>query len=249
MNLNYKRLIIFVFSALLLLSAFSHKANAQEEAEFRLHPSSGWIKHGEPFNIDVLIDTKGQEVSLARVVLNFNPDLIQITQAQRNEDIFCDWPGEGQLIDNETGMVMATGFCNDPFYSTGEEEDVFVRLTLETLQEDELTINWEYSGRDEPRKSVIMIDGSPPQNILFSSSDEAAPVSGEYIISETDPGVDTDATTPDTGLFSEFGFRTTLILGSGVCFFALGAYILLDPKRKYFNNSRTVVVYEEEERT
>ncbi len=237
MMLNCKfflKIICLVAGFFVVSSSFVFSQNV--DAEFRLEPGSGWIKHGEEFVIDVLIDTKEQEVTLARAALSFDASLIQIVEAQRNEEIFCEWPAGEQFIDNEEGFVVATGFCDRPPYATSEgEEDVFVRLTLETLKEDSLEIEWEYSGRDEPEKSVIMADGSPPQNLLFASSVDARPASGNYTISLVDPSM------PDTNI-ADFGLY--LVLGVGIVLMSIGVYIFLDPKRKNFNKSTTVVVYE-----
>jgi hypothetical protein len=230
----FLKIICLIVTFFLVSSSFVSSQNV--DAEFRLKPGSGWIKHGEDFVIDVLIDTKGQDVTLARTALSFDPSLIQIVAAERNEGIFCEWPAQEQIIDNEEGLVVATGFCNRPPYATKEgQEDVFVRLTLETIREDNLEIIWEYSGRDEPEKSVIMKDGSPPQNLLFASSAEAEPISGNYTISLLDPNI------PDTNITT---FKGYLILGVGIILASIGLYIFFDPQRKNFNKSRTVVVYE-----
>jgi len=41
-------------------------------------------------------------------------------------------------------------------------------------------MDWEYSGSDDPFKSVLMKNGSPPQNALPSKPDVGLFVSSEY---------------------------------------------------------------------
>jgi hypothetical protein len=242
--MKFKCKVFVVLVVLLTLLLPSMKVFAIEgQPEFRLYPASGWIKHNEEFTLDVLVDTKGEEVVLARAAITFDPTLIQVQAAERNDDIFCDWPEDEQLIDNTKGLVVATGFCqsgNDDLYATVGGGDIFVRITFLSLQESPLTIDWDYTGRDEPMKTALLTDGSPPQNILG-----VKPAAGEYVISLTEPtGQDAivGPTTPDTGVFDDA--RATVLIVSGMFLLAFGANLLFDPKRRYFNRSRTVVVYE-----
>ena len=241
MNLKYRW---FSFLMLLLLLIFARSDGVMAASpEFTLYPDSGWIEYGEDFALDVLLDTKGEEVVLVRAVLTFDPDLVQIKSAVRNEEIFCDWPEGEQLIDNEEGMVMATGFCQsgeDDLYATAGEPDVFVRITFETIAEGTLAINWEYTGRDEPMKTVIISDGSPPQNILTTNP---ASRDNTYTISPRE-----EPRTPDAGLPIFENISSTFVLGGGVFVLAFVANILLDPKRRYFSKARTVVIYSDEKK-
>ncbi len=241
MNLKYK---FFSFLVILLFTMLTHSSVVLAASpEFTLYPDSGWIEYGEDFVLDVLVDTKGEEVVLVRAVLTFDPELVQIKSAVRNEDLFCDWPEAEQLIDNENGMVMATGFCQSgesQLYATVGEPDVFVRITFETIAEGTLAIDWEYSGRDEPMNTVIINDGSPPQNILNVNP---ASRDNTYTISQPE-----EPRTPDAGLHIFENISSTFILGGGVFVLAFVANILLDPKRRYFNKARTVVIYSDEKK-
>lgn len=217
-------------------SAFAQSSSA----EFILYPKSGWIKPNTEFTVDVLINTNGEEVTLARSVVTFDPQLIKVTKAERNDSLFCTWPADEQTIDNTEGVVMATGFCQSgsgTLYKTTGDSDVFVRLTFEALKEGNLVLDWEYSGQDQPFKSVIMKNGSPTTNILNS-----APSKGTYILSIKDPNAKPPV--PETGIFSSDKVIIVSILGLGILSFAFGFNLILDPKRKYFNDAQTIVVYD-----
>ncbi len=237
---------LIVFATLLFFLA-SHPVSvfSADEAEFSLYPGSGNVDYEESFNLDILIDTKGEDVIEARAVLSFDPSVVKVVDAERNEDLFCNWPEDGQEIDNEQGVLMATGFCQSPPYSTEGEEDVFARLTLEPQSEGPLNILWEYSGRDEPDKSVIMADASPPQNILFGGDDIEPDVLDQYSGNFTveSPHIDEPTEVPKTGII--FGENSSFVwlLGTGFCLASLGVYIYLSPFRQRFSKSSTVVLY------
>ena len=192
--------------------------------------------------VDVLVDTKGQEVVLVRASLSFDPELVEIKNVERNEDLFCDWPANEQVMNNEQGIVVVTGFCQsggiEPLYATVGEADVFARLEFVALNDGDLRLEWEYSGFDEPMKSVIMIDGSPPQNILSFDEEE---LFYDYIITDLE-----EPKMPDTNIPALENISSTFILGSSVFLLAFLANVLLDPKRRYFKKSRTVVVYDDD---
>lgn len=240
---KYKRGLIFILFCVFFLSC-TFLTFANDEPELSLYPNSGTIEQGKDFTIDVLIDTKGQDVTLVRAVLEFDPELVQVTSAQRNEDIFCDWPSNEQLVDNDNGIVMATGFCQsgaDGLYATAGEADIFVRINFTTVNVGELKLDWKYSGRDEPMNSVIIKDGSPPQNVL-----NFAPASADYTI---EPERQEPVTkTPETGLHIFENISSTFLWGGGIFLLAFLTNILLDPKRRYFSKSRTIVVYDDEKK-
>ncbi len=244
MRFNFKYLFFLVLATFTLFVSTSTLVFGSD-AEFTLYPSEGSVAAGEEFVVDVLIDTKGQEVVLARAVLSFDPNLAKLENAERNEDLFCDWPENEQMVDNENGTIMATGFCQSggeqELYATIDQADIFARLTFTALQEGNLDLKWEFSGFDEDMKSVIMQDGSPPQNIL-EFYDEFL-VHNYVITSSAD-----DHRMPETNIPAFENISSTFMLGGFVFFLAFLTNILLDPKRRYFRKSRTVVVYDDEEK-
>ncbi len=230
----------FVTFILLLISMFLLGVIETSAAQFTLKPGNGAIKKGENFTVDILIDSEGEDVILARSVLTFNPDLVRVVKAERNDSLFCDYPEDEQSVDNTNGVVMLTGFCQSGkaiLYSTVSTPDVFERVEFEAISSGDLVLEFEYSGEDEPFKSAILTDGSPPSNQLTD-----APISGKYTIVNT--YVPPTGQTPDTGYSISLG----MILG-GVALLIVG-FLYLKFKESIFEpklKGRTVVVYNEKE--
>lgn len=221
----------------LLLIFFFISAGAIYSAEFSLHPGSGEIRKGANFSIDILIDTQGEDSNLARAVLTFDPDLVQVIKAEKNESLYCSYPEDEQSIDNANGVIMLTGFCQsgiDVLYSTQDDPDVFARIQFEAIDTGSLVLDWEYSGEDEPFNTVVMAEGSPPQEVL-----DETPIAGAFSIvnSVSTPSV------PNTGYSISLG-----MIAGGIFLLLLGTAYLkyrdmtAAPKFK----GKTVVVYDKE---
>jgi hypothetical protein len=228
-----KILTILILS--LLLPSFIFAATPS----FSLSPSSGKVKLDKEFVVDMLIDTKGKEITLARAVIKYDPNLVEVVTAERNASLFCQYPEDEQTVDNDNGITMITGFCQsgqDTLYKTTGNADVFARIHFQTLKKGSAKISWEFSGEDEPFMSVMMKDGSPTINILTTKPKSATFSIVTSIASSTD---NTQETFPNTGIGLSFGF-----VGVGILLVALGfAYTnIVEQKRK--SQLKTVVVYD-----
>ena len=75
---------------------------------------------------------------------------------------------------------MLTGFTqsgSSELYNSNGDADVMARLEFEVnLKVKEVLLSFEYSGEDELFSTVLVKDGSPPQNVLLSK-----PTSANYI--------------------------------------------------------------------
>jgi len=232
-NMQIKKLILIQIFVILILT-ISPALISASGGEFTLYPSgTKAYDRGEGFTVDILIDSNGESLVKARSVITFDPTLVKVTEAKRNNSLFLTWPVDESTIDNENGVIMLTGFTQSgtgkPYLTEGEN-DVFVRLTFEILKEGELTLNWEFSGTDESFNSVMMTDGSPPLNILTTKPDSAT-----YTLLIGDAVVNT---APDTGI--EFEFSEILV---GFCLVILGMYLMI-AKPAPAKRSGTVVIYE-----
>ncbi|MDX9739352.1 MAG: hypothetical protein RBT33_03275 [Candidatus Dojkabacteria bacterium] len=173
-----KKLGLF-FLTLLILSV-STVASYAQSPNFLFYPSNGTVKDSSKgFTVDILIDSAGEKISKARFAIKFDPTQIQVVNASKNNTLFDQWPEDESTIDNQRGMIMLTGFTQSgtttPLYVTGSEPDVMGRVQFEVIteSEDDVVLSFEFSGTDEMFKSVIMKDGSPPQNILTTISEPA----------------------------------------------------------------------------
>lgn len=169
-----------VFFLTLLMFSMSSIVSYAQSPNFLFYPSNGTVKDSSKgFTVDILIDSAGEKISKARFAITFDPTQIQVTNASKNNTLFDQWPEDESTIDNQRGMLMLTGFTQSgssiPLYLTGSKPDVMARIQFEVITEskDDVVLNFEFSGTDEMFKSVIMKDGSPPQNILTSVSDPA----------------------------------------------------------------------------
>jgi hypothetical protein len=207
-------------------------------AVYSITPPSGYVAAGDEFVLDILIDTEGAKSNLARAVVTFDPTLVKLTKAERNNSLYATYPEDGQSTDNTNGVVMITGFTQSgsgSLYQTDGSPDVFARLTFEVLKKGTLEIEWEFSGQDEPFKSVIMIDGSPPQNGLSSK-----PSGARYILEDGTPDVPVTALSIEKNNFVIAGVA---IIGAGLIF--SGGGVLYGVSRKYLtSNKRTLVEYD-----
>lgn len=208
-----------------------------DAATFSFSPSSGYVREGDSFVVDVLIDTEGEESTKAKAVITFDPTLIQLTKAERNNTLYEEYPDDEQTTDNTNGVVMLTGFTQSgtsPLYQTDETADVYARLTFKSIKDGTVTLDWEYSGQDQAFKSVIMITGSPPQNALDSK-----PSTGRFIIENY-------GSTPNTGVTNNRAFYIAgaAIIGAGLVFSG-GGVVYGASQKMISTNKRTVVQFDE----
>ncbi len=163
-----KLLTILIIS---IVPLFFSKPVEAAGADFSLRPSSGYVALGEEFKVDLLIDSGTDEIMLARVVLAYDPRVIEVKNVERNDSLFCDWPEDEQTVDQDNGVIIISGFCQSGagnLYQTASAPDVLARITFEPKKVGSTPLEFEWSGEDEPYNSVLMADGSPPQNVLLS---------------------------------------------------------------------------------
>ena len=188
MNMKKKGGILILF---LLFTLFASKVHAAD-ATFSFYPSSGIVENvQEGFTVDILINSGGYELSKARAVIKFNPSVVRLSKAMRNNSLFETWPTDQSTTDNSKGIIMLTGVTtNDgitPFYKTGTSSDVFARLEFDIVNEnsDEVVLSFEYSGTDELFKSILITSGSTPQNVLLSKPDSVTFLIDDEVVPST----------------------------------------------------------------
>ena len=187
---------------------------------FQINPDEGFMSERQEFVLDILIDSDGEEIIKAKSVITFDPTRVSIIKAERNNSLFSTFPADEQSTDNTNGVLMLTGFTQsgtDTLYQTADSADVFARVTFRALVDGPVTFDWEYSGDDEPFKSVIVTDGSPPQNQLA-----AKPGSANFTIEDADENINGSGATgnsgnlpnqfPNTGI-SDSEFTSAYIVG------------------------------------
>ena len=192
-NMVVKKLISI--SILTILSFFIFIPTVEAASpNFSFYPESGIVKSkDEGFTVDVLIDSGGESLTEARMVFNFDPRLIQVSKASRNNSLFEEWPEDESSLDNENGVVMLTGFTQSgsgDLYKTSGDPDVFARIEFEIITDKtdvEIPLEWEFTGSDELFQTVLLVDGSPPQNALDTRPKDAIFRIGELTQTAIDP--------------------------------------------------------------
>jgi hypothetical protein len=149
-----------------------------------------------------MIDSDGEEIQEAVVVLTYDPDIIQIT-AVSHSSIFDQYPDTGYDVDNSAGQLTLTGFSQDDYYTTSGDADIFGRITFEGQGNGTAVVS--FNEEDTNMKSP----GSPPLEI-----DLLSPTGGSYTISGGTSTGSTGSDLPSTGLFDNLGitFGIALVL-------------------------------------
>lgn len=203
-----KRLLRISLYLAILFIPLAIPISANAAGTFVLNPKSGELKVGQNFTQDIFITSGDSNISLARAVVTFDPTLIQVISASRNNSLFQNFPDNEQTIDNKNGVIVMTGFTQSgsgTLYKTTGQPDLFGRFTFKVSKAGPLKFDWEYSGQDQPFKSVIIADGSPPSNVLAVKPDPAT-----YAI----PTLGTNV--PDTGIdnWTMIIFAIGIIIGA-----------------------------------
>jgi hypothetical protein len=235
-------LIVFFFSltATSLMGVFSSSFGdvyAQEESEptFKLYPPGGRVLNKDQgFVVDVLIDTAGEEIISANFALLFDPEVLQVKKAERNNSLFSQFPDDQASIDNDNGVIYLSGFTQsgaDTLYSTQGNPDVFARITFQVLETGETTLDWEY-GDNANFGTEIYGDGSPPQNVLRSKPNSATFTIGEEVLNPSN-------------LNTGFSVDKYIIV-TGAVLLLFGGFMVFTKPRSFKKKSGTVVIYDEE---
>lgn len=232
-------ILLSLFFFLASVTLFNSTVMASDPT-FSFYPDGGVIMDMEDgFVVDVLIDTAGQEILSAKFTVTFDPEVLQVRQAERNNTLFAQFPQDESTIDNSGGVVMLSGFSQSGtggLYVTEDSPDVFARLTFDVLQEVETVLDWQYSGDDGIFDSAMYKDGSPPQNILLTKPRAATFTVGDAV--GDDPIIYDE--TPDTGLALD-----EYILVTGLVLVLFGAFMVFTRPGNVRKKTGIVVLHDE----
>lgn len=230
--LKVKRYIYTVLFTLIFLTLPASKSLASEPS-FSFYPDGGVVTNkDEGFTVDVLIDSAGEEVTSARFTVLFDPAVLELEKAERNNSLFELFPEDESSLDNENGVVMLTGFTqsgSSALYSTNGDPDVLARLTFNVLKEGDTLLEWKFTGGTDLFDTYILKEGSPPQSILLTKPNSAKFSIGEILVQSGDLA--------NTGMSLD-----KYIIVTGVVLVLFGALLVFsNPKSR---GRGTVVIYE-----
>ena len=153
-----KKLLKKIALSVILLSFCTLRANGAEPG-FSIYPNGGQVvKPQEGFIVDIEIDSGGRAIVNAKFTLLFDPAVLQLVKAERNNTLFQAWPEDESTLDNENGVVMLTGVAQSrsvtgadgkevkeytPYKSS--TPDIIARLHFKVLKEAKTTLDWEFN--------------------------------------------------------------------------------------------------------
>lgn len=227
-----KKYIKTIFLTVFLFTfVFVSPIKAATEPMLSIFPAGGTVTNKDNgFTVDVMIDSAGEQLTEARFVITYDPTYLQVTKAEKNNTLFAQWPDDETSIDNTNGVVMLTGFSQsgkDTLYETSGDADVMARLTFKVLKTGTATLDWSYSGSDEDFKSVLLTDGSPPQNVL-----KTKPTAVTFNIQKTIVN-------------TAVAWNKYILVGGGVLILFGGLMIFSKPTR-FSRRKGTIVIYDED---
>ena len=66
------------------------------------YPKGGVVLNKENgFIVDILVNTAGEEIALAKFTVLFDPEFLQLKKAERNNTLFDEFPQDETSTDNE----------------------------------------------------------------------------------------------------------------------------------------------------
>lgn len=229
----YKRMLKTIILSVFFFFSFCGFTYASEPT-FTLYPAGGQVLNkSNGFVVDVLVDTAGQEIVSAKFVLLFDPAVLQLTKAERNNSLFTQWPSDESTLDNENGVVMLSGFTQSgtgTLYKTGEKADILARLTFKVLKEGSTVLDWEYGTSNGVFSTVLMKDGSPTTNILTTKPKAATFTISKNIL---------DPSNVDTGIPID-----RYVIFGGLVLVLFGAFMIFTRPGSLRKKTGTVIVYD-----
>ncbi|MBN1617990.1 hypothetical protein JW887_01445 [Candidatus Dojkabacteria bacterium] len=188
--------VVFVVLSFLVNPVSTYAASPT----MRLYPPNGYAVLKQDFVIDILLNTNGEDTTMARAVFEFDASKLEVTKAEYG-DLYCDYPEDEYTVDNDKGVVMITGFCLDPYYNSGDKEELFARVTFKPLVEGKVDLVFNFETSNDEWNSIVKNTGSPPQNVLSTK-----PAGGSYEIVSTVPtgkGTTSNTDLPKAGIFDD----------------------------------------------
>jgi hypothetical protein len=163
---SFLKLNAIIFVTLLAFLVFPTKSLAAS-AFFDILPERNPIAVGGETTVNVFLNTNSNNISLARVVLTYDPDILQVT-AVKYADLFCQYPDDAASysVDNSLGEVKVTGFCETDPVNTTTDFELFAKITFKGRNAGTSDIESKFSTAGGLNETAAYDDKSPPQNVL-----------------------------------------------------------------------------------
>lgn len=206
-----------------------------------LYPKTGYALIGAPFAVDVILDTGSEDVTEARAVFRFDPEKVQVTKAEYGE-LFCQYPEDEYAVDNDSGWIKLTGYCNDPYYNSDGVPGLFGRFTFEPKIEGTIGFSFVDDDDDDEWVSRIMDTSSPPQELPDVEFEGASYTLVAEITPNNDGNEGKSGNLPSVGFFD----RWVVIAGGALLFGGLSGFLIQrlisSAQRRKRLSDRTMIV-------
>lgn len=242
-----KKLLKKIALSVILLSFCTLRTNGAEPG-FSIYPNGGQVvKPQEGFIVDIEIDSGGRAIVNAKFTLLFDPAVLQLVKAERNNTLFQAWPEDESTLDNENGVVMLTGVAQsrsvtDADGKEGKEytpyksstPDIIARLHFKVLKEAKTTLDWEFNTNNGVFDTTMTENTSPPTKVNLTR-----PRSATFVIGQGD-GSSLDHSKINTGIPMD-----KLVIFTGVILLLFGGFMIFTrPERRYRKKKGTIIIYD-----
>jgi hypothetical protein len=230
----------FLFAA----TAFLPSPAMAASPRIYLYPQTGYALLGENFTADIMLDTRGSDTTKVKAVIEFDPELVEVTEAKHG-DIFCQYPEDEYTVDNQEGWIVLTGFCLDPIYRTSSEAELFGRFTFRPRKEGTVDMDFITENGTDDNYTLAMDTSSPPQVIDVTAEGAQYTIASD--VSPGDPGKDPGDGDGDDDLPDVGSFDTNIFwIGGGLIGLGAGIFISSGLISKIKNasqkrNKRTII--------
>ena len=222
MKNRFKRIIVQLFSFALLffliLPRITHRVSFSvfaTDASFSLSPASGTYQVGTAFNVNINLNTGGNETSGSDAILLYEPEKIEAKGITAGT-IYSSYPVK--TINSTAGKISISGITSDAA-SSFSGEGTFATINFRPLSSGTTTIRFNFT-QDEPTDSNVAKKGTQGEDILASVSNATYTLTGTT--ATPTPGTGGAPTPPVSGILE----ITLGILGLGFVFFTSGFFLL-----------------------
>lgn len=187
-------------------------------ASFSLSPASGIYPVGKTFNVDINLNTGGNETSGADTILLYEPEKLE-AQGLVAGTIYTSYPVK--TINSTAGRISISGIVAEAT-SSFAGEGTFATITFKPLTSGTTTLRFDFT-QNEPTDSNVAKKGTQGEDILNSVSNATYTLTGSA--ATPTPGAGGFPPPPTSGVFE----ITLSILLAGLIFFASGFFLFLKP--------------------
>jgi hypothetical protein len=190
---------------------FSASPTYATGASFSLSPASGTYKTGTSFNVNINLNTGGNQTSGADAIILYEPEKLA-AQSITPGTIFSSYPVK--TINSTAGRISISGIVTEAT-SSFVGEGTFATITFKVLSSGTTTLRFDFKA-GEPTDSNVAKKGTQGEDILSSVSNAT------YTLTGTTNPSPTGSPPPTSGIFE----LTLGLLLAGFTLLASGFFLL-----------------------